>query len=34
MKRKIVIDGLVWDEWNREHLANHNVTTEEVEEEI
>ena len=28
----IVINGLVWDDWNRDHLASHNVTTEEVEE--
>ena len=28
----IKINGLVWDDWNREHLARHKITTEEVEE--
>ncbi len=28
----IVITGLVWDEWNREHLARHSISPEEVEE--
>ncbi len=32
MKNKIVVNGLIWDDWNRDHLASHNVTTEEVEE--
>ena len=27
-----MVSGLVWDEWNREHLARHNVSPEEVEE--
>ncbi|MBU3978407.1 hypothetical protein KJ980_03570 [Patescibacteria group bacterium] len=28
----IVVSGLVWDEWNREHLARHSISPEEVEE--
>lgn len=28
----IAVMGLVWDEWNREHLARHNISPEEVEE--
>jgi hypothetical protein len=28
----IVVVGLVWDEWNREHLSRHNILPEEVEE--
>lgn len=28
----IVVTGLVWDEWNREHLARHDISPEEVEE--
>ncbi len=28
----IKVNGLVWDEWNREHLARHHVSPEEVEE--
>jgi hypothetical protein len=28
----VKVSGLVWDEWNREHLARHNVLPEEVEE--
>jgi len=26
------IDELIWDEWNAEHIAGHNVEPEEVEE--
>jgi uncharacterized DUF497 family protein len=26
------IDALDWDDWNREHIAKHAVTTDEVEE--
>lgn len=28
----ISVNGLVWDEWNREHLARHKISPEEVEE--
>lgn len=28
----MTIKGLVWDDWNREHLSIHKVTIEEVEE--
>ncbi|HZE87774.1 MAG TPA: hypothetical protein VE090_06270 [Methylomirabilota bacterium] len=28
----IVVKGLLWDDWNREHLKRHNITTKEVEE--
>lgn len=28
----IAVNGLVWDEWNREHLARHYISPEEVEE--
>lgn len=28
----IVVYGLIWDYWNRQHLARHSVTTKEVEE--
>lgn len=28
----IVVKGLIWDDWNREHLVKHGVTIEEVEE--
>ena len=28
----IVVKELIWDEWNREHLARHEVSKEEVEE--
>ncbi len=27
----IVVNGLVWDEWNKNHLAGHNISPEEVE---
>ena len=27
-----MVRGLVWDEWNREHIARHGVTQGEVEE--
>jgi hypothetical protein len=30
----MTIDHLVWDDWNREHIARHNVTPEEVEQVI
>ena len=32
IENMIVVGGLVWDEWNREHIEKHNVTTGEVEE--
>ena len=28
----IVVHGLVWDDWNKEHLYRHGLTIEEVEE--
>lgn len=28
----IAITGLVWDEWNREHISRHGISPEEVEE--
>lgn len=28
----MIIKKLVWDEWNREHIARHNVEEKEVEE--
>lgn len=28
----IVVNGLIWDNWNRQHLAKHKITPEEVEE--
>jgi len=28
----VVISGLIWDNWNRKHLAKHKITPEEVEE--
>lgn len=28
----INVTGLIWDEWNREHLNRHKISTEEVEE--
>lgn len=27
----VVVRGLIWDDWNRQHLATHNVHPEEVE---
>lgn len=27
-----MVHGLVWDDWNRKHLASHQVTIEDVEE--
>jgi uncharacterized protein len=30
----MTIEHLVWDDWNREHIARHNVTPEEVEQVI
>ena len=26
------VKGLVWDDWNKEHLSSHKITIEEVEE--
>ncbi len=26
------INGLIWDEWNRNHIAEHKISVEEVEE--
>ncbi|MCL4390266.1 MAG: hypothetical protein M1484_02510 [Patescibacteria group bacterium] len=28
----VVVNGLIWDDWNREHLDKHRITIEEVEE--
>lgn len=28
----IVVNELIWDDWNRNHIAEHNVSLEEVEE--
>jgi len=28
----VVIKGLIWDEWNKEHIVKHTVTVAEVEE--
>jgi len=28
----ILVKGLIWDDWNKEHLAKHGITPEEVEE--
>jgi len=28
----VVVKGLIWDEWNKEHIAKHEVLVEEVEE--
>ena len=28
----IKVNGLIWDEWNREHIVKHDVTVAEVEE--
>lgn len=32
MKNRLHIDRLVWDEWNRDHVAKHQVLPEEAEE--
>lgn len=34
MKNRFSIDHLVWDDWNREHIAKHHVLPEEAEEVI
>jgi len=28
----VVVKGLIWDEWNKEHIARHDVSVKEVEE--
>ena len=28
----VLVTGLIWDEWNKEHIAKHNVSVKEVEE--
>ncbi len=28
----VLVRGLIWDDWNRQHLAAHDVVPEEVEE--
>lgn len=28
----ILVKGLIWDDWNKEHIAKHGVTVQEVEE--
>ena len=32
MNAPIAIDRLAWDDWNRQHIAKHDVTLKEVEE--
>ena len=27
-----MVNGLIWDEWNKEHIAKHGISPEEVEE--
>lgn len=28
----IVVKGLIWDDWNKDHIAKHGISVEEVEE--
>ncbi len=28
----VVVRGLIWDDWNKEHIAKHGISPEEVEE--
>lgn len=28
----LLVNSLIWDDWNREHIAKHNIAVEEVEE--
>ena len=28
----VVVNSFIWDEWNRGHIAHHNITPEEIEE--
>ncbi len=28
----IVVKGLIWDDWNKDHIAKHEISVEEVEE--
>ena len=28
----IAVNSFIWDEWNRRHIAQHNITPEEIEE--
>ena len=28
----VIVENLTWDEWNKGHIAHHNVSTNEVEE--
>ncbi len=28
----VAVKGLVWDDWNKEHIAKHGISVEEVEE--
>ena len=32
MDRSFTLERLVWDDWNRDHIARHGVTLEEAEE--
>lgn len=34
MLRRFPLDRLVWDDWNREHIARHGVVPTEVEEAV
>lgn len=31
-KSMLTVNSLVWDDWNRKHIAKHEITVEEVEE--
>ncbi|MBI3384953.1 hypothetical protein HY030_02035 [Candidatus Gottesmanbacteria bacterium] len=28
----VLVNGLIWDDWNKNHIADHKITIEEVEE--
>jgi len=28
----VVVESLIWDDWNREHITRHDITPEEIEE--
>lgn len=28
----VLVKGLIWDDWNKEHIAKHGISLEEVEE--
>lgn len=31
-KQNIIVNSLIWDDWNKEHIDKHDVTVEETEE--